>query len=158
MLIKVIQPRLGAGTLAYSPLNLASVASAAEGLDLGHQQLGPTPFSSLRLISVFARNQGGQPAYRMLLFLHGHRRPFLIEGHRIHYGEFPLEPSDTVIKRLRDFVQHLCRRHPDVALDAATYEFLTGKPPLSLERDPLVLATALGETLRRLDELGGNGA
>lgn len=153
MRIKVVTPKIGSGTLAHSPLPVMRVTGSEDGFNLNHRDAEDVPFEQVRLFAVFSTTHGGQPAYHLLLFLHEHRRPFVVDAYKIHYGDFAIEHSETMLPHLRAFATLICRSNPAVGIDRGTFDFLCGRPPQHLDRDPVSLATALGEVLKTVDEL-----
>lgn len=153
MRIKVVTPKIGSGILAYSPLPVMRVSGTEDGFNLNHREAEEVPYEQVRMFAVFSTTQGGQQSYHLLLFLHEHRRPFMVDGYKIHYGDFAIEHSETMLPHLRAFATLICRGNPAVGIDRGTFDFLGGRPPQHLDRDAVSLATALGEILKTVDEL-----
>lgn len=153
MLIKVAQPKLASSNLALSPLQIPRLTPSEGGIDLNHRDAGAVAFSDVRLVSVFARDDGGMTPYRLLLFLAEHRRPFLAAANAIHYQGFPFPHAETLVPQLRAFVHYLRENHPGLAVDRATYDFLAGKLPVRLTQDVVILATGLSELLAQVDDV-----
>lgn len=153
MNIKVAHPKLAGSNLALSPLQIPRITPADGGIDLNHREAGQVPFSAVRLASVFAKDDGGMTPYRLMLFLDGHRRPFVAAANAIHYQAFPFPHAETLVPQLRAFVRYLFDNHPSLAVDRQTYDFLLGKMPERLTQEVVILATALSELLSQVDEV-----
>lgn len=153
MFIKVAQPKLASSNLALSPLQVPRLTPAEGGIDLNHREVGAVPFAAVRLASVFAKDDGGMTPYRLMLFLEGHKRPFLAAANAIHYQAFPFPHAETLVPQLRAFVRYLRDNHPALAVDRGTYDFLTGKMPERLTQDVVILATGLSELLGQVDDV-----
>lgn len=155
MPIKVAQPKLAGANLALSPLQIPRITPAEGGIDLNHREAAGVPFSALRLVSVFRKDDGGMTPYRLMLFIAGHRRPFVVAANVIHYQAFPFTHAETMVPQLRAFTRYLLENNPSLAVDRGTYDFLQGKMPERLTPDVAVLATGLAELLQHVDEIDG---
>lgn len=151
MKVKVIEPRLLSPTLAYSPLRANRIGGAPSGLHIQHSEAGEVAFDALRLASVISTVESGQQVYHLILFVSGNRRPYLATANVVHYTDFPIPPSDTMLPRLRAFVAYLIEQNPALGIDRGTYDFLLGKPVRALDRDVTALTTSLGEVLSQVD-------
>ena len=96
--------------------------------------------------------------YRLMLFLKGHRRPFLAAANLIHYQAFPFPHAGTLVPQLRAFTHYLWENNLSLAVDRNTYDFLRGKMPERLVREVVVLATGLAELLEQVDGIDGSAA
>lgn len=155
MPIKVAQPQLTNRNLALTPLQVPRVTPSKEGIDLHHRDAGQVPFSELRLVSVFSKDDGGVTPYRLMLFLDGRRRPFLAAANAIHYQAFPFPHAETLVPQLRSLIRYLWENNPSLAVDRRTFDFLSGKMPQQLSQEIVVLATALSDLLAQVDETDG---
>lgn len=151
MQIRVVDLKLGASSLQNTPVDLPRITSGEAGLNLNYRALTDVAPAQLRILSVFSLVQGGQQTPKLLFFLQGERRPFAIDGFKIQYTDFPIVRADTVAPQLRAFSHYLVQCNPEVGVDRWTYDFLRGQPPKVLEKDIVILATALGGVLQQVD-------
>lgn len=142
-----ISVRFQTADLSFSPRNCLWVKGSSSGICLGNKDSGESSFHQIVLASVFRDTKDIQSPNKILLFVRGNRRPFLVPADIIRFSDFPDAAKNNLISSLRNLMYFFYEKNPEIIFDDNTRIFLDGKTPVDLSKDILVLSTALGKAL-----------
>jgi len=151
---RLISPSLGPSNARYTPIKCLRINRPERGLEfLGPLGREERPVEDLLLISVFDNTYDEQRELQMLCFVKGIRRPYLVNAAAVQFKDFPAVLGQGLVTSLRNLVRLLVTINPRMVLDRETYEFLQGGQPQELNKDPVILATALGTALEEEEQV-----
>lgn len=139
--MRVLAPTAAPASPFHAPVEVPRLVAAEEGLELvgaGRR----VALGALRLVSVVAAEVAGREEIRLLLFVDGETRPFLIPGHGIAYADFPIRRGFSVAESLRYFINHLVAEAPALAVTRHTQDYLRGGRPLDVDDESLPALTS----------------
>ncbi len=144
--MRILRPRrVAPRDLRLAPLAARGLAPVEGGIDLGREELGPIEDSGIFGLSAFELWRQGQGELRLVLFLRGRRRPYVVPATGIRYLEFDLSPGGNTADHLREFLLLLVDRVPDLCVE--TESFFRGAAAQVVE-DPVTLVTAWAMALK----------
>ena len=144
---KILRLSACPASIYYSPLTVPFISGNPAGMDFNRRDMEPISCSDIRLISFFVEKQGNTSLRRMLFFVRGFRRPYLVTASKIRYRQFVDEDTMTVFESARRFILFFLARNPDIFVDENTDAFLHGKRPFEVGRPLLDYVTALGKAV-----------
>lgn len=113
-------------SLSYTPLPCREITATKEGLNFNRFNCDNILFSDIILLSVFNIQEGAKIKTELLVFLKRQKKPLLSDAHTIQYDDFPyIRDNDDYIS-LRNFVNFLIKKNPDIIIDESTDTFLKG--------------------------------
>jgi hypothetical protein len=139
----VVYIKLDTANPAFSPVVSHRITGWSEGINLNRSETQKVFYGEITLISVFKVAELFQEEYRLVFFLKDKPRPYVIDANLIAYADFPVEKGVSTVMSLRNFLKFLCTRNRDTMMDEDTAAFLSGKQPMILEEDIVLLTTAL---------------
>lgn len=146
---KVLEIKACSESALYSPLSIPFVASHPGGLHFNRPDRESANFEDLQQVSFFIEKEEKKSGYRMLFFVQGGRRPYLVDASNIRYNQFVEGDAVTVPESARKFLLFLLENNPQIAVDAKTDAFLNGGRFSEIETTALLAyITSLGEAMK----------
>jgi hypothetical protein len=134
-------------SLSYTPLPCREITATEEGLNFNRFNCDNISFSDIILLSVFNIQEGAKFKTELLVFLKRQKKPLLSDAYTIQYDEFPdIRDNDEYIS-LRNFVNFLIKKNPDIIIDESTNTFLKGGNAEFIRKGIDFHSSALGAAL-----------
>lgn len=154
---RVVVPDLDRADSACAPRPCPRLGAAPGGLALHRLDVHEVPFADLRLVAAFEDRSASPAEARLLLFVHGHARPFSVATARVRFVDF----SDGAVEEsaaLRALLLRLARACPGLAFEALTSDYARGARDALRACPALALATGLDRALRSEGAFAGSPA
>lgn len=143
----IISIKLGTAQLTSAPVVSNRITGWSDGINLNRNEKQEVAYQEIALVSVFKNISSFQEKYQLVFFVHNERRPYIVDGNLIAYSDFPIEREVSTIASLRSFLNHLCNKNKDILIEENTYEFISGKQPMTFNDDVVLLTSALARAL-----------
>jgi hypothetical protein len=140
--------------LTLDPISCGRITSHPAGLETSRLDRSFIAFTDILAATVYTLTEGSNDL-NLVLFTAGHKRPLLIEGMHIAFGEFPDVPGQNLPTSLRNFLNFIVAQNPDICADEKTAAYMGGGAALVWSDEPLLLSTQVNASLVQAEiELG----
>jgi len=132
--------------LTLNPISCGRISSHPGGIETTRLDRSFIAFTDILAVTVFALAEGNNDL-KLILFTAGHKRPLLIDGMQISFGEFPGVADLNLPTSLRNFLTFLASQNPELCADEKTAAYMQGGAPLVWGDEPLHLASQIHASL-----------
>ncbi len=132
--------------LTLDPISCDRISSHPGGIETTRLDRSFIAFTDILAVTVFALEEGNNDL-KLILFTAGHKRPLLIDGMKVSFGEFPGVAGVNLPTSLRNFLCFLAFQNPEICADEKTASYVHGSPPLVWSDEPLLLASQIHASL-----------
>lgn len=140
--LKLIHPKflpLGLASDQFSPIMANFVTAWDGGINLNRVDINEISYNEIELVSVFKYDK----MIRLLMFIQGRTRPYLIHADKIRFAEFPGVKADSFLPSLKNFLHLIIKKNPNVVIDEATNNLFKDLPVFDIKDGLMQWATAL---------------
>jgi len=144
---RVIDPEMGSTAIEHTALPAGEITSSPLGLDFHKPGATDVPFDQVMLMAIYEVPSTQTPDIKLMVFISGSKRPFVVKASSIKYWQFKGISSQSAGLSLRQFIAHVYARNSSLILDKPTVRYLDGALPRSHKLDESILASAFGKVL-----------
>ncbi len=137
---------LGKMDLKFSPLTCNQMIRTSGGIQTHRPEKDTANFSEIQSVSICSPS-GSITESQLIFFIKGLKRPVSVKYDKIKFSDFLEKVAISHIGSLKQFIQYLSEKCPDLIMDENTYEFFLSSGDALPKADPTRLSTAMGYVL-----------